>query len=104
MNIPTTTHDTREQLLTTACSFYHFSCSPNEKSLMQVLPGAPAVEALTSVECLLGAAINFCDRLIEENKCANEVYGIRFLVEAAKSLSSAAVYSVEFGNRQGGGQ
>lgn len=104
MNIPRTTHEVREQLLNTTCPFYHFSYSPNEKFLMQVLPGAPAVDALTSAECLLGAAINFCDRLIEENTCANEIYGVRFIVEAAKSLLSAAIDSVEFGNRQGGGQ
>lgn len=71
---------------------------------MQVLPGAPAADALNSSECLLTAATNFCDRLIEENTCANEIYGLRFLIEAAKTLVSAAVYSVEFGNRQGGAQ
>lgn len=105
MNSPTTTsHEkTYELLLTTTCFFHHFQYSPEQKFLMQVLPGAPVIEALNSANCLLAAAVDLCDRMME-NSNPNEIYGLRFLVEASKALVSAAVYSVEFGNRQGGAQ
>ena len=103
MNSPATPNEMHEQLLTTTCFFYHWQYSPEQKFVMQVLPGAPVIEALNSANCLLAAAVDLCDRTLE-NSTPNGIYGLHFLMEASKALVSASVYSVEFGNRQGGAQ
>lgn len=105
MNSPTTTpHEkTHEQLLTTACFFHHYQYSPEQKFLMQVLPGVPVIEALNSANCLLASATDLCDRIMDNSK-PNEICGLHFLMEASRALLCAAIHSVEFGNRQGGAQ
>lgn len=102
MNSPATTHITHEQLLTTAYSFHHYRCLPKEEFLMQVLPGAPVIDALNASNCLLAAACKLCDQMMEGTSSPTEVYGLHFLIEASRALLIATTASVEFGNRQGG--
>jgi hypothetical protein len=104
MNCPATAQAAREQLLTTARSFHNFEYRPENKYLLQVLPGNPAIEALNSSSCLLTAVTRFLDRLIDGDTDANEIYAVRFIVEAANALIDSATTSVELGNRHGGAQ
>ena len=104
MNSPATPHIAHEQLLTTAHSFHHFKCLPKEEFLMQVLPGAPVIDALNASNCLLAAASSFCEQMMAGKTCPTEVYGLHFLIEASRALLIATTASVEFGNRQGGEQ
>lgn len=102
MNSPTPTHKAQEPLLTTASPFHNFQYFPESRYLLQVLPEVPAIDALNTSGCLLAAATSFCDRLMEEDAHANEMYGLRFILEASRALVTSATRSVEFGNRQGG--
>lgn len=104
MNSPTATQKAQEPLLTTASPFHNFQYFPESRYLLQVLPEAPAIDALNSSSCLLAAATSFCDRLMDEDAHANEMYGLRFILEASRALVISATRSVEFGNRQGGAQ
>ncbi|MBH3367162.1 hypothetical protein I5R92_07660 [Pseudomonas carnis] len=69
---------------------------------MQVLPGAPVIDALNASNCLLAAACKLCDQMMEGTSSPTEVYGLHFLIEASRALLIATTASVEFGNRQGG--
>ncbi|QJI30091.1 DUF3077 domain-containing protein [Pseudomonas sp. ADAK18] len=104
MNCPAATQAAREQLLTTAHSFHNFEYRPENKYLLQVLPGNPAIEALNSSSCLLASVTSFLDRLIDGDTDANEIYAVRFMVEATKALIDSTTKSVEFGNLHGGAQ
>ena len=92
----------QEILLTSRAPFHSFDSTDKSLGLLQVCSGMPVSEALSSSSNLLAAATSFLDRFLEEGMDANEIYGIRFLVDAAKALVDAGVLSVEFGNRQGG--
>lgn len=88
-------------MLTTASSFHNFQYFPESKHLLQVLPGAPVIDALNTSCCLLAAATDVCDRLMDEDASANVIYALRFMVETSRALVNAATASVEFGNRRG---
>lgn len=92
----------QEILLTSRSSFHAFDSLDKTLGLLEVRPGMPVSEALSSSSNLLVAATSILDRLLEGGLDANEVYGIRFLVESAKAFVDSGVLSVEFGNRQGG--
>lgn len=77
MNSPTATHKAQEPLLTTASPLHNFQYFPESRYLLQVLPEAPAINALNSSSCLLAAATSFCDHLMDEDAHANEMYLLR---------------------------
>lgn len=104
MNSPTPTQKAHEQLLTTASPFHNFQYLPESRYLLQVLAGAPAIDALNSSSCLLAAATSFCNRLMDEDAHADEIYGLRFMLEASRAFVISATRSVEFSNRLGGAQ
>jgi hypothetical protein len=92
----------QEILLTSRAPFHSFDSTDESLGLIEVRPGMPISEAFSSSSNLLAAATSFLDRFLEEGMDANEIYGIRFLVDSAKALVDSGVLSVEFGNRQGG--
>lgn len=94
----------QEALLTDAFPFYQLSDGDDESSLLQVRPGLEAKDALNTASMLACSAVDIMTRLTELGMTTNEVYGIRFLVEASAALIDASLHAVEFGNRQGGAQ
>jgi len=98
----TTPRKAQEILLTSRAPFHSFDSTDKSIGLIEVRPGMPVSEALSSSSNLLVAATSILGRFLEEGMDANEIYGIRFLVDSAKALVDSGVLSVEFGNRQGG--
>lgn len=98
----TTQHAAQEPLLTEAFPFHQLSCGNDESSLLQVRPGLEAKEALNLASMLACSAVDIMTSLTEYGMTTNEVYGIRFLVQATAALVGASTHAVEFGNRQGG--
>lgn len=89
-------------LLTTSQPFHDFDCTDKTEKLLMVRPGMPCSEALSSSSNLLGAVTCILDRSLEGGLNAQEIYGVRFMVEAAGAFVDACVTSVEFGFCQGG--
>lgn len=94
----------QEVLLTDAMPIFKIDNGSPESSLIQVCSGKPAAEALNLSSMLLGAAMEILTSLTERGMSTNEIFGVRFLVEASAALVDASVRSVELGNRQGGVQ
>ncbi|MHC8348677.1 DUF3077 domain-containing protein [Pseudomonas sp. RT4P38] len=92
----------QEVLLTTRSSFHTFDSTDKSIGLLEVRPGMPVSEALSSSSNLLVAATSILDRLLEDGMDANEIYGIRFLIDSAKAFVDSGTLGVEFGNLQGG--
>lgn len=97
-------HVAQEALLTDAFPFHQLSGGDDESSLLQVQPGHEAKEALNLASVLACSAVVIMERLTDGGMNADEVYGIRFLVQSSAALVDASVRAVEFGNRQGGAQ
>ncbi len=53
---------------------------------------------------LMGSALEIMTSLTDEGMTTNQIYGVRFLIEASAALVDATTGPVEFGNRQGGVQ
>ncbi|WP_039967728.1 hypothetical protein [Pseudomonas chlororaphis] len=98
----TTPSAAQEALLTEATPFHQLNAGYTDSSLLQVLPGQGAKEALELSSMLASSALEIMVRLTDGGMTANEIYGIRFLVQASAALVDASVRAVEFGNRQGG--
>lgn len=94
----------QEALLTDAFPFHQLSGGNAESSLFQVNPGLEAKEALNLSSMLACSAMGIMERLTDGGMNTDEIYGIRFLVQASAALVDASIYAVEFGNRQGGAQ
>lgn len=94
----------QEVLLTERSSFHTFDSLDKALGLLEVRPGMPVSEALSSSSNLLVAATSILDRLLEGGMDANEIYGVRFLVDSARAFVASGVLSVECGNRQGGAE
>ena len=92
----------QEPLLTDAMAFHELSSRDYESSLLEVRRGAPAKDALNTSSMLMGSALDIMTSLIDEGMTTNQIYGVRFLIEASAALVDASVGPVEFGNRQGG--
>jgi len=100
----TTPEKAQEILLTSRSSFHTFDSSDKSLGLLEVRPGMPVSEALSSSSNLLIAATSILDRLLEGGMDGNEIYGVRFLVDSAKAFVDSGTRSIEFGNSQGGAQ
>ncbi|UZE12760.1 DUF3077 domain-containing protein [Pseudomonas sp. B21-053] len=98
----TTPPKAQEILLTSKAPFHTFDSFEKSLGLLEVRAGMPVNEALSSSSNLLMAATSILDRLLEGGMDANEIYGIRFLIDSAKAFVDSGTLSVEFGNRQGG--
>lgn len=94
----------QEALLTDAFPFHQLSDGVAESSLFQVNPGLEAKEALNLSSMLACSAVVIMGRLTDGGMNADEIYGIRFLVQSSAALIDASVHAVEFGKRQGGAQ
>lgn len=98
-----TTHAVRQAaLLTTAQPFHDFDCTDKTAKLLMVRPGMLCSEALSSSSNLLSAVGCILDRLLEGGMSAQEIYGVRFLVESASAFVDACATTIELGNTQGG--
>ncbi|MHC8396157.1 DUF3077 domain-containing protein [Pseudomonas sp. LB3P93] len=98
----TTPSKAQELLLTSKAPFHTFHSLDKSHGLLEVRAGMPVSEALSSSSNLLVAATSILDRLLEGGMDANEIYGIRYLIDSAKAFVDSGTLSVEFGNRQGG--
>lgn len=94
----------QEALLTDGTQFHELSHGDYESSLLEVLSGKPAKEALNLSSMLMGSALEIMTSLTDEGMTTNQIYGVRFLIEASAALVDATTGPVEFGNRQGGVQ
>lgn len=94
----------QQPLLTEETPFSQLSAGVPESGLLMVASGKPSAAALNHASMLMAASIDFLARLSDGDANANELYGIRFLVETSAALVEASVLSVEFGSSQGGGQ
>ncbi|WP_443696675.1 DUF3077 domain-containing protein [Pseudomonas sp.] len=94
----------QEALLTDATPFHELSHGDYESSLFEVRRGMPAKEALNLSSMLMGSDLEIMTHLTDDGMTTNEVYGVRFLIEASAALVDASVGPVEYGNRQGGAQ
>ncbi|NNA50643.1 hypothetical protein [Pseudomonas lactis] len=94
----------QEALLTDGTPFHELSHRDYESSLLEVRCGKPAKEALNLSSMLMGSALDIMSSLIDEGMTTDQIYGVRFLIEASAALVDASVGPVEFGNRQGGVQ
>ena len=94
----------QEPLLTDAMAFHELSCGDYESSLLEVRRGAPGKDALNLSSMLMGSALEIMTSLTDEGMTTNQIYGVRFLIEASAALVDATTGPVEFGNRQGGVQ
>lgn len=92
----------QEALLTDGTPFHEFSHRDCESSLFEVRRGMPAKEALNHSSMLMGSALEIMEHLTDDGMTTNQVYGIRFLLEASAALVNSSVGPVECGNRQGG--
>ncbi|AKS06958.1 hypothetical protein [Pseudomonas trivialis] len=88
-------------LLTDAFSFHQMSAGDAESSLLQVRQGKEVRDALELSSMLAHSAVVIMERLSETGMKADEIYGVRFLVQASVALIDSSVHAVEFGNRQG---
>ena len=89
---------TQQPLLTTASAFSDFDCLDKAAKLMEVRPGMLVSEALSSSSNMLNAVTSILDQFIVNGLSGTEIYGIRFMVEAACALVDASAQGVEFGN------
>ena len=94
----------QEALLTEATAFHELSHRGYESSLLEVRRGMPAKEALNLSSMLMGSALEIMTHLADDGMTTNQIYGVRFLIEASAALVDASVGPVEHGNRQGGAQ
>jgi len=94
----------QEALLTDATAFHELSHGEYESCLLKVRRGMPATEALNLSSMLMGSALEIMTHLIDDGMTTNQIYGVRFLIEASAALVDASVAPVEHGNRQGGAQ
>ena len=98
------TSTAQDLLLTDATAFYEVSVGEYESSLLEVRRGGAAKDALNISSMLMGSALEIMNSLIDEGMTTNQIYGVRFLIEASAALVDATTGPVEFGNRQGGVQ
>lgn len=94
----------QEPLLTDAMAFHELSSGDYESSLFEVRRGMQVKEALNLSSMLMGSALEIMTHLTDDGMATNQIYGVRFLIEASAALVDASVGPVEFGNRQGGAQ
>lgn len=94
----------QEALITGAMPIFLLDVGSPDSALLQVCPGKPAAEALNLSSMLLGSSLEILTSLTERGMSTNEIFGVRFLVEASAALIDASVHGVDFGKRQGGAQ
>lgn len=94
----------QEALLTDGMPIFLLDVGSQESSLLQVRAGRPAAEAMDLASMLLGSTLEILTSLTERGMSTNEIFGVRFLVEASAALVDASTRSVDLGNSQGGAQ
>ena len=94
----------QEPLLTDGLAFHELSHGEYESCLLEVRSGMPAKEALNLSSMLMGSALEIMTHLTDDGMTTNQIYGVRFLIEASSALVDASVGPVEYGNCQGGAQ
>ncbi|PCR93249.1 hypothetical protein CP336_27425 [Pseudomonas fluorescens] len=85
-------------LLTNASEFH----TVGTRSFFSVSAGVPVVDALHEASCFLAAGDAMLTKAIDSGLGVDEVFGIRFLMAAAKALVDSSTAPIQFGNRQGG--
>lgn len=94
----------QEALLTDGMPIFLLDVGKPESGLIQVCAGNPASEAMNLASMLLGSTLEILMSLTERGMSTNEIFGVRFLVEASAALVDASTRSVELGKSQGGAQ
>ncbi|WP_443696353.1 hypothetical protein [Pseudomonas sp.] len=94
----------QEAPLTEDMPFFYLAVGDGDSNLLQVCAGKSASEALSLSSMLLHSAVELMERLTEHGMSTNEIYGIRFLIDASATLIDASACSIEHGNRQVGAQ
>jgi hypothetical protein len=85
-------------LLTNSTEFH----AAGTRSFFTVSAGIPVADALHEASCFLAAGDAILTRTMDGGLGVDEVFGIRFLMAAAKALVDSSTAPIQLGNRQSG--